>query len=234
MKKIIIAFSCFFTMSLISAQTVDEIVAKHIEARGGAEKISKLNSCIMDATMNANGMEIGVTITKVHNKLVRQDITINGISNFVLITDTAGWTYMPIGGQTKPEAMPMELVKKSATELDIQDPLLQYKEKGFSLELVGKEDVEGTECYKLKLSKNDLDDQTIYVDPTSNLIIRIKRKVSANGQEQEASTDFSDYKDVDGIKMPYSISSAYGPVIIKTIKLNEAVNEKMYKPETVK
>ena len=60
---------------------------------------------------------------------------------------------MPFQGQTAPEAKTAEELAEAQDNLDAQGELIDYAAKGHKVELIGKEDVEGTECFKLKVTK---------------------------------------------------------------------------------
>jgi hypothetical protein len=146
-----------------------------------------------------------------------------------MMTDKEGWAYMPFQGMQKPEPKTADDVKESQTDLDIAGPLVDYTAKGHKVELVGKEDVDGTECYKINTILTGGKSVTYFIDPASNMIIRSKSKSKVNGKEIEVQTDYSDFKEVDGVKMPYSITLPFGTVLISTIKTNQTIPESAYK-----
>lgn len=232
MKNLIIL--AFFILALVfvqfaQAQTVDEVINKHIAAMGGKENLNKIQNVVMEGSLNIQGTDIALTLTQVNNKLARQDISAMGMKGFDMLTDKEGWAYMPFQGMQKPEPKTADEVKESQPDLDIAGPLVDYAVKGHKVELLGKEDVEGTECFKIKASLAGGKEVTFFIDPVSHLIIRSKDKKKFNGQEQEMTTDLSDYKDVEGVKMPHSITQQFGTVLISGIKVNQTIPESAYK-----
>jgi len=216
-----------------SAQTVDEIIDKHIEAVGGKDKIAALKSVRMETNLSIQGQDIPVIQTRVHNVGQRVDITAMGMEGFVINTPTAGWTFMPFMGQSAAEAMPEDQVKIGAEQLDLQGPFFNYKEKGHTVELLGKEAVDGTESYKIKLTTKGGRTSTYYIDPTNYYIIRLVLKAPVMGQEQEITVGFSDFKkSEDGYVFPHSISNAFGQGDTSTVtkvEINKPVDEKLFK-----
>ncbi len=214
------------------AQTVDEIIDKHIEALGGKDKLTALKSLRMETNLSVQGMDIPVITTRVHNVGQRVDISAMGMEGYVITTPTTGWTFMPFMGQTAAEAMPEEQVKESIDELDLQGSLLNYKEKGHTVELVGKEAVDGTECYKIKLTTKGGKVRTFFIDPKNYYIIRTVAKATVNGQEQEVTINFSDFKKTEeGYVFPHSIGGAFGQgdMTVTKIEVNKPVDEKIFK-----
>jgi len=224
----------FFIIALVcaqfaQAQTVDEVINKHVTALGGKEKLSKIQNLVMEGSLSIQGTEISLTVTQVNNKLNRQDITAMGMRGFDMMTDKDGWQYMPFQGMQKPEPKTEDEVKKSQSDLDIAGPLVDYAAKGHKVELVGKEDVEGTECYKIKVTLAGGKEVTYFIEPTSSLIVRTKETRKMNGQDAELQTDLSDYKEVEGVKMPFSITQQFGTVLFSSIKVNQTIPDSVFK-----
>lgn len=232
MKNLIIFGIFILTLVFVQfaqAQTIDEVIDNHIKALGGKENLNKIQNVVMEGNLTVQGAEIALTLTQVNNKLARQDISAMGMTGFDFLTDKEGWTYMPFQGMQKPEPKTADEVKESQSNLDVAGPLVDYAAKGHKVELVGKEDVEGTECFKIKVILAGGKEQTIFIDPASNMIVRQKEKRKFNGQEMEVVTDFSDYKEVEGVKMAYSITQQFGTVLISSIKVNQVIPDKMFK-----
>lgn len=231
--KNLIVFGMFIMFLVVTqfaqAQTVDEVINKHIAALGGKENLNKIQNVVMEGSLTIQGTEISVISTQVHNKLNRQDINAMGMQGFDMMTPTEGWVYMPFQGMQKPEPKTADEIKESQSDLDVAGPLVDYAAKGHKVELVGKEDVDGTECYKIIATLASGKTVTFFIDPASYMIIRVKEKRKMNGQEAELQTDLSDYKPVEGVKMPYSITQQFGTVLISSIKVNQAIPESAYK-----
>ena len=147
------------------------------------------------------------------------------------MTTTAGWNFMPFQGQTQPEPVTDEDVKEGQDELDAQDELVDYKDKGTTVELVGKDDVDGTECYKLKVIFKSGKSEYVFIDPKSFFTIRQIAKQKANGKEMEVTTNFSNYQKMpEGILVPMSITLPFGEMNITKVEMNKPVDEAIFKP----
>ena len=219
----------FFSLALF-AQNVDQIVAKHIEAIGGKDNWLKVKSMRSEGTVKANGMDIKITNTQIHNKATRTDIALMGMNGYTLITTTEGWIFLPFQGQTKPEPMTADDVKSGQQELNIHDDLMSYKELGKKLEDLGLEDMDGTECYKLKLiDEANNSETTYYLDPTSYLIIKETTKATANGQEMENSTSYSNYqKTPEGVLIAMNVIGGFGDFEVTKIEINPTIDESIF------
>lgn len=224
------------TLSSATAQTVDEVISKHLAAIGGEENWKKVTSTKISGSLNFGGMEMPVSITTVNGKGYRMEFTMNGMANYMILTPTAGWMYMPVQGQTKAEALPADAVKEEQSQLDVaMDHLIDYKAKGCKVSLLGKDNVEGTECYKLKLVEKTGKEETMYLDASNYYHIRSVEKLTANGKEQESVTNFNNYQKLpEGILFPMSIDSDGGPMTVKTVEINKPIDESLFKPAEVK
>jgi uncharacterized protein YxeA len=212
------------------AQTVDEIIDKHVAATGGMDKIKGVSSIVTDRSMAVQGMEIPSKTTVVVGKSLRSESTIMGNSMVQVVNGSTGWMIRPaqMGGTGDPEDLPAEMVKQQVGQLDPFGPLVNYKEKGTKVELVGKEKVDKKDTYHLKVTPKEGQEADMYLDATTFLLSKIKTMM--NGQEGEIS--FSDYKDVDGIKFPYTMdmSSQMGAISMITNKviLNGKVDSSIF------
>jgi len=230
-KTAVIAFLALFITSVAFAQTAEEIVKKNIEAIGGADAWKKVNTIRQEGTMTVQGAEVSVAVIAVNAKGVRQDISVMGMTGYQIVTPSAGWSFMPFRGQQKPEALTEEQLKESIDDLDIQGKLIDYSKKGHTVELLGKDDVEGTECFKLKITSKTGNVETIFVDPKSYLVVRSISKRKANGQEQDVTTDYSNYQKLpEGIVIPMSVTLGFGELKITKVEVNKAIDETIFKP----
>lgn len=230
MKKIVTIFCLFLSLNTIFfAQTADEIIDKHLKAMGGKDKLKSLKSVIMEGKVNAQGMEFPMNTIIVHNKGFRLDFNVMGMDAWVIMRPDSGWTFMPFQGQTKPEAIPADQIKESADRLDLSSQLCDYKEKGHTVEYLGLDDVEGTECHKLKVISKSGKLTYFLIDPKTFYIVKSISKEKAGGKEFDAETKFSNYKEVEGgYVFPHTIESGQGPLEITKITINSTVDDSKF------
>ena len=235
MKALKLGFAAVLALTLSvasKAQTADEIISKHLTAIGGADAWKKVNSVITEGSLKVQGADVALTLTVLNGKGMRQNISVMGMTGYQIVTPTGGWNFMPFQGQAKPEAITEDDLKESIDQLDAQGPLVDYKTKGHTIELLGKEDIEGTEAYKLKLTYKGGKTETYFIDPASYYILRSVTKQKANGQEMEVATNYSNYTKLpEGIVVPMSITLPFGEMTVSKVEINKPVDEKIFKPE---
>ena len=233
MKKILFSILATMIVGFSFAQdlTADQIVNKYIDAIGGKAAWSKVNSIVMIGTIKVQGAELGVTSTTVDKKGMRQEFSVNGMTGYQIITPDSGWNFSPFQGQKIPEPITADDLKQGQDQLDVQGNLIDYAAKGHTVELLGKDDVDGVEAYKLKETLKSGKEETIYIDPQTFLIIRDVTKQKANGQETEVKTDLSNYQKLpEGIVVPMSIKLPFGELVLTEVKVNSNVDPSIFHP----
>jgi hypothetical protein len=212
------------------AQSVDEIIDKHIAALGGKEKLMLLNTLKMEGSMNMQGMDINVTTTIKQNVGSRVDISVPGMGEgYQILNTTKGWNFMPFQGQTSPEEVAEKDVKIDQSKLDIQGVLVNYKEKGTTVTLEGKEKVDNVECYKLKVTTKNGRTTTLFIDGNSYFRVKSISTIKTPDGEQESETTYADFKkNVDGFTFPYTQTNARGTIVFSNIETNKAVDESIF------
>lgn len=186
--------------------TVDQIIAKNTEARGGAEKLKALNSLKFSGkAVVAGGMEADTVMAIKRPGKVRMDMTIQGQQLTQATDEKSAWMINPFVGGTEAQPMPEDMASGFREGAELEGPFIDYKAKGSTVELAGKEDVKGKPAYILKLKRKDGRVDTYYIDADSFLEVKSLTTRNANGQEMEIETSIGGYKTIDGMKFPASL-----------------------------
>ena len=175
MKKTIFTGIIIASSLFAQTQTVDEIINKHIAAMGGKGKMLSLKTLNMSGSFtNPQGVVGSIVITKKNNAGSRIDRNLNGSKGWVIVTPVKGWVLSL--GESAPKAMPDNEVKNYQIELDLQGPFTNYKENGTKIELAEKETVEGTACYKLKVTYKNNNQASYCIDIKTHRIVKRSRE----------------------------------------------------------
>lgn len=228
-----------FLFTSVNAQDIDMdgIVAKYFETIG-QDSINKIETAVATGTTLQFGQETAfrqiqkrpdkayMEVLLVDGQIIKQGY--NGISGWML----ASWMNA---------AEPVELVGPDLKTIknmgNIEGDLWNWREKGHKLILVGKENMAGKQVYLLTLTKADGDIDEMYIDTDSYLLSKMVRKTSINNSEVEVEVFYDDYRNIDGILIPYRVEQRFNSqqgmvVTIKEIKFNVEVDDNIFnKPE---
>jgi len=234
-KKIqILAIILISALTKVAAQSVDEIIAKHVTAMGGAQKLAGLKSLKISADMKVMNMEMPVSTIIIQDKAFRTETTAQGMKIVQAVNGNAGWMINPMAGQTKATALPEEAVKSMAGQMDLTG-LYNYKEKGYTLTLDGEEDLAGAKVYKVTMTTKGGVKQVNYISKDTYYILKIVASVPVNGQDINTENIQSDFKQVDGITFPFSseITTSAMPGMamvnkVASIEVNPKIDERIF------
>lgn len=241
--KLLTLALCLSLSPALFGQTVDEIIKKYFENTGGLAKWKALNGLKITAKVNQQGMEIPLEIVQLKDGRQYTSVSFQGKEIKQGVYDgTTLWStnFMNM----KAERSDAEATENFKQDIgDFPDPFLNYKERGLKAELVGKETIEGTECYKIKLTKKPVkvdgvptDNVVFYYFDAENYIPLLMETEIKSGQAKGmiSQITWSDYQEVDGLMMPFSMSQGIKgmgsqPLTITAYEVNPKVTDNMFK-----
>ena len=192
-----------------NAPTLDELVSKNIEAKGGADALRALQSLTLTGKMLVQQGQIQLTYvqTKKRPGEVRTEATLQGMTQVEAYDGEEGWKISPFQGRKDPERMSADDVKSLMEDAEIDGPLVDWKTKQSTVDYLGIEDVDGTLAHKLKVVRKNGDVNFVYLDPDHFLEIRILTQRIKHGAQVEVETDLGDYEKINGVFIPFSIET---------------------------
>ncbi len=207
-KTVLFALSLTMLSGLASAMTLEEIVAKAVEARGGRDALLAVKTAKITGKVHMpNGMEAPLVWEWKRPNKLRSEVVIQGMTLIQAFDGKTAWMIMPFGGNTDPQPMPEEQAQRMEEQADFDGPFLDGEKKGYKLELIGKVEEEGTEAYKIKIT-NKFGDVTYYfLDTEYFLPFKEDGKRTVRGQEIEFESSIGDYKKVGDLVIPFSTES---------------------------
>ena len=205
--------------SAAQTPTADELIAKNIAARGGEEKLKSLNTIKITGTVSAQGMEMPITLLTKRPNRMRQALSMQGQSIVQAFDGVTVWASNPMMG---PGARAVEGPQADALKNQalFDGPLLGYKERGDTVEVVGSAEVDGAKAWKLKVSRKDGRAFHIFLDANTFLERQWSVTMEQNGLTMELDTFFQDYQPVDGVQMARSMRTVIGGNPAASVKIN--------------
>lgn len=230
-----LAVVCFVAAN---AQTADEIIKKYLENTGGEAKWRAVKSWTGSGKMTMQGMDLDFKMSMKSPNKQHMKISVQGQEIVQAYDGTDAWMVNPFMGGKDPVKLPPDQAKEM-TEEELEDEFIDYKKKGHEVNFLGKQEIDGTQCYKVELIKNknnDKEDVTqIYYFDTENFVPIVIASFVRNGpaKGQEARTYLSDYQDAGGVMMPFAMESKVnGQTVQKMtfskISLNENIDDSTF------
>jgi hypothetical protein len=220
-----------------SQPTVDELVAKNIEAKGGAAALHDLQSLRLTGKLlvqSGGEIELGYLEIKKRPDEVRTEASLQGMTQIQAYDGKEGWKVSPFFGRKDPERMSADDVKALIEDSEIDGALVDWKTKGSTVEYLGTEDVDGTPAHKLKVMRKNGDVSFVYLDPDHFLDIRVVTQRTRHGAYEEVETDLGDYEKAGGVFVPTSIEAGHkgAPdkqrIIIDKVEANMPVDDTIF------
>jgi outer membrane lipoprotein-sorting protein len=215
-----------------AAQTVDEVVARNIEARGGAARIKAVTSLRMTGHMTiAPGLEAPSVLEMKRPGRMRLDLELPEFTATQVYDGEQGWELLPFRGDREPRALRPEDAASAAERADMDGPLVDYRDKGHHLELLGREPVDGRDAFKLRLTLKNGHEQTVYIDAASYLEIRGESTRNVEGTQIVSEQKIGDYREVGGLLFPHSFENGVKGrpqrqrVTIETIEIDVPIDD---------
>ncbi len=216
--------------------TVDDLVAKNIEAKGGAAALKAIQTIRFEGRLVANQGQIELTYTEIKKRpgKVRTDAVLQGMTLVQAYDGSSGWKIFPIYGRKDPEKMSTDEAKSLVEEAEIGGPLENWKEQGKTVTYLGTEDVEGTAAHKLKVVRKNGDTSFVYLDPDYFLEIRVLDQRMEQGAQVQVETDLGDYEKVNGVYFPFSVeagskgSTDKQKILIKKAEANIPIDDAVF------
>jgi outer membrane lipoprotein-sorting protein len=216
------------------AATVDEIVAKNLKAKGGAEKWKSIQTMKMSGKVTAQGLELPMTVMAKRPNLMRQEMTLQDKKIIQSFDGTTVWMINPMMGSDTPQEMTGPQAEMAKSQADFDGDLVDYKSKGTAVDLVGQETIDGTKVYHLKVTRKNGTTRELFLDVDSGIDLRTISTIEREGQQATITSDLSNYQSVEGIMVPFSVKQSLNgtpiaQMTIDKVEFNVPIENSLFK-----
>ena len=217
------------------AQTVDEIVARHVAARGGLDELRSVQTIRMSGRVNAGpGREALVRREiKLPNR-IRTEFTVQGITAVYACDGERCWQVSPFDGNVSPELIPPDQTRWALEQADIAGPLVDWQSKGHKVTLLGRGKVGDRETHQLELTLANGSTRRAHIDAGSYLLLMMESRRILGSRTRAVENTFGDYREVGGLLFAHSIQSAGKGgvsrlnVIVERVELNPDLDDERF------
>jgi outer membrane lipoprotein-sorting protein len=204
------------SVPVAQSPTLEEIVAKNLAAKGGVEKLRAVSSVKMTGRVKGPGGENAVvTWAKRPNKMRRENVS-EGQSFVVGFDGMTVWQINPLVSPRPREITGPQADKTRQDAGDFDTPLLDYKARGTTVELIATEAVQGITMHRLRMTSKNGSIQEVYLNAETMLESRTVMQVEQGNRKAIVTLEFSNYKTVDGLTVPFHIRQLHnGQVMVE-------------------
>lgn len=209
--KTILLLAVFFSCgALVSAQSVDDIISKYVEAIGGKKNISKIESLYTESEMDIMGMSSTQKTTVLNGKGYKMVMDINGEEIISCVTENGGWSINPMTGSYSAEDMPEDQFSEARAQMYVGGPFTVLGDIEYKAEALGNESVGSVNAAKVQITTPGGTTSFHFFDPSTGYLIQTIQEADMQGEMVETVISLSDYKEVDGFILPHTVSIDVG------------------------
>jgi hypothetical protein len=206
--RCLLAVAAVFVPTAASAQTIDELVARHIAARGGRDALAAVRTVRMAGRAIAGpGREARVRRETARPGRIRTEFVFQGTTGVYAWDGTAGWRISPLDGALDPEPLGEDAAALAAEQADFDGPLVDWKAKGNAVELLGQDPQPDGPAQKLKVTLKTGAVRYLWLDATTGLLVRSELARKLRGRDLTFETVFGDYKETGGVRFPRKVET---------------------------
>jgi hypothetical protein len=233
--RIVSTLVLLLCVTLLKAQSADDILTKYFTSIGGLDKWKALKSMKAEGKMSMQGMDFPFVVYSKPVAKQKVEVQVQGIQIIQAYDGKDAWMLNPMMGGKDPVKMSDE-ESKEFKDQKFEDEFIDYAKKGHEVKLLGTEEIDGVKCYKIQLVKNKNNDQEDvteihYFDSENYVpILRVTYARTGPAKGQEIKTFLSDYQDVNGLMIPFFVDSqmngqTFQKMTLTKVILNEPIDD---------
>jgi hypothetical protein len=235
--RLLLLASALLTPSLTSAETVDQIVARHVAARGGRPALAAVRTLRMTGHAVAGpGRRAIVRREIARPDRIRTEFEFQGTTGVYVWNGQSGWQVSPLDGQLDVQPMSPEAAALSAEQADFEGPLVDWKAKGHSVELVERTVLPGGPADELKVTLKSGVVRHVWLDAKTSLVVKTASTRKVQGHEMTFEVAYGDYRETSGLRFARSIEiqTRGRPetlrIAVETVEVNPALDLARFEP----
>jgi hypothetical protein len=217
--------------SAARAQTVDDVVRRYLEARGGLARLRAVQSLRLSGTMELPGVSAPFVLELKRPGLMRTEFTVEGQKSIRAWDGRVAWKQLPLPGEA-PQPMAPDEAAEARAQADVDlSPLVDAAAKGYTVELVGRDRLPGGDTWKLVVRGREGPPRTLHLDARTHLVVQIVDRRDLDGREVDFVTEIGDYRSVGGLVFPHRME--VGPVgspdrqrlVVRQVQVDPALDD---------
>jgi len=210
MRKAALTLILALVSATAGAQTVEQIVARYLDARGGIERLRAVRSLRLSGRMVLPGLAAPFVLELKRPDLMRTEFTVEDRPAVRAYDGKTAWMLLPLPGES-PRPMSSEDAADAKAQADVDlSPLVDSESKGFTVELAGRERRGGRDTWKLVVRGGGGSPRALFLDTETHLVVQTEEERTVGGKTIRFATEVGEHRTVGGIVFPHQID--LGPV----------------------
>lgn len=217
--------------SLVAAPSAEDLIKEHIKALGGVDAHKKVKTRQMKGVIEIpmQGISADMTIMSKAPDKQRTEIDLPGMGKVIEGFDgKIAWSQNPFTGLLEKSGGQLKQARQQAEFYRDVELLTRYT--GWTLK--GQETIDGKPTNVLEGKNKDGGVDVLYLDEQTHLLVQLKAEAETEQGKMQVTSKMSDYREVDGLKMPHSIKIEAGPagfnMKVKEIKHGLDLDDKLF------
>jgi hypothetical protein len=201
------------------------------------EKLTALQTLRQEGRVNAGAGREGLVTREIKRPgKIRFELTVQGVTSVFASDGVRGWKVSPLEDEKGPQPLPDEVLIDAREQADIDGPLVDWKNKGSQVALVGRETVDGRDAWKLKLTLRSGGVLTAWLDVKTAHLVRTEAVRRVRGKQVRVETTFGDYRKTGGILFPHlvEVRAAGRPqvlrIVVEKVEVNAPLSDARFSP----
>jgi len=212
-------------------QAIDDLVLKNLDAKGGLEKLKAVTTIKQTGSLSMQGQNSSLVIFSKRPNMQRQEITVAGKTIVNGFDGVTAWIINPFVGAIRPIQVTGPQAEMIGDQSNFDGPLVDYKNQGISIELVlGTEMMGDQKLIHLRLTSRTQQVSHLYLDAVTFL----DAKMQIDTAQMKLDQQFLDYREQDGIKVPFLVHTIANGVLqsemkLETVEFNATIDEAVFR-----
>ncbi|MFO7444981.1 MAG: hypothetical protein R6W90_01385 [Ignavibacteriaceae bacterium] len=237
-RLVLILFSVIIMAFAVNAQTLEDVLNKYYTAVN-QEKLSTVQTITIKGRLLQGGAEIPVMLYQKRPHKGRMEGTFQGTTFISVHNGEKGWTINPFAGINDVRDMSKGEIDQMKEQSDMDGFLYNYKEKGYKLELMPDDSVNGKMAHVINVIRPDSNIISHYISKEDSMIVKLKTMVNFQGNETEVETYMSDYRHMDGLVFPFKTENKVGgqtmlQIVIDEVKFGNDIPDEIFEKPVIK
>jgi hypothetical protein len=229
---VVLMFAVFSTPVKSQEMKLDDVLAKYFTTVG-MEKMQGWQSIVTIGKASSQGAEYPLRITMKRPGKIRIEVQVQSVKMIQACDGQQGWSIIPWSGSSDPQDMTADETRVIKDQADFEGSLYNWQQKGYRAELIGKEDVEGSPAWHIKVTKLSGDTEDYFIDAENYVILKLASKIKIQGKESENENINSNFKEVNGVLFPFTIENknkgqVVSHFIVDRYEVNTEVNDSLF------